>query len=292
MDNSSRQTFTWTGHLSTFQEQDISLPALSQLVTAAGDTAIHTFSAKIISVNNSRDADSTNNIATSRFVSAPVWPSAFRVVMTTNSENVSGSTNVSENSWAIYNMNDGIVAKRTNATTRTAYTDTVKLRTGYYKLVVYDSSCDGLNWWFFPRLGITGGAFAVRKMGANTNIPIHGQYYTGSYNNDFGCGLTQYFYVLDTATLAINEITEENVSIEAYPNPAQNVVNVDFSGLQNVNGLIQIFDAMGRMVSETTCNTNHTQINVQSLVNGVYTIVFTNTDRGSGKLTARLLIAK
>ncbi len=290
--DSARQTFTWKGHLRTFDEQDISLPALKQLVNVAGDTQVHTFVAKIINVNGSRDADSTNNIATSRFVAAPVWPSSFRVLMTTNSEAITGSSTISENSWAIYDMNGNVVSSRTNATVRKAYADTVRLRTGYYKLVLYDSSCDGLNWWFFPRIGITGGAFLVKKLVGNANIPVHGQYYTGSYNNDFGCGFTQYFYTVDTATLAINEVTENNVTIEAYPNPAQNVVNIDLSGLQDVNGMIQIFDAMGRVVKEVRCSSAHQQVDVKELVSGMYTIAYTNLNRPADRLTTRLLIAK
>jgi hypothetical protein len=290
--DSALQTFTWKGKLRTFETQDIALPTLKQLVNVAGDTLIHTFMAKITKVNNAHDADSTNNVATSRFLAAPVWPSSFRIMMRTNSEAISSGSTISESSWAIYDMNGNVVSKRANASLNMIYTDTVKLRTGYYKLVVYDSSCDGLNWWFFQQLGISSGYLNVKKLTGTANIPMHGYYYTGNYNNDFGCGITQYFYTTDTGTLAINEITENNVSIDAYPNPAQNVVYIDISGMQNVHGLLQVFDAMGRIVNVTKCSSAHQQVDVKDLANGVYTVLFSDETNAANRLTARLLIAK
>jgi hypothetical protein len=48
---------------------------------------------------------------------------------------------------------------------------------------------------------------------------------------------------------------------------------------------------MGRVVSVAQCNNTNMQVNLQGLVNGVYTIVFINESSGN-RLTTRLLIAK
>jgi len=123
-----------------------------------------------------------------------------------------------------------------------------------------------------------------------TDIPMHGYNYGGTYNNDFGCGFTQYFYI-QTADNGIRNISSNGQSIEAYPNPAQNYVNVAIAGLLTVNGEIRIIDALGRTVSVTNCNTANQQIDVSKLATGLYTIVFVNTQSGN-ELETRLLITK
>jgi Peptide-N-glycosidase F, C terminal/Secretion system C-terminal sorting domain/Peptide-N-glycosidase F, N terminal len=284
------QTYTWHGTLNSLAETDITLPVLKDLTAIAGDTARHVFIAKILTANGSVDADATNNVIRSTFYSAPYWPSQFRVMYKANNEPIATGSNICETSWIIYDMNNNIVAKRDNATLNALYNDTVKLRTGYYKFVVYDSSCDGLQWWLFPQLGFTSGSLTVKKL-SGTNIPMKGYNYTGTYNNDFGCGFTQYFYTVDTATVGINSLSGSNVAIDVYPNPAQNVVSIDVSGFQQVNGVLQIIDVMGRVVTSMSCSSNHQQINTENLSNGVYTVLYVNDATGD-KLTARLLITK
>jgi len=291
--DTATKTYTWTGTLSTFEETDVTLPPLSQLNNIAGDTTIDfKFTAKIISVNNSPDADPTNNSMTSYFMAAPLWPSSFKVLFYTNNEAITANPAICETSWLIYDMNNNIVAQRTNADISKLYTDTIKLGTGYYRLQIYDSSCDGLQWWVNAASGngITAGYINVENL-KRVLIPMKGYNYSGSYNNDFGCGFTQYFYTIDTSE-GVSNISESSLAIEAYPNPAQNMVNVNITGLQQVSGRLQVIDALGRVVSEMACNDAHQQINVGDLVSGVYTILFINNDGTGNRLTTRLLIAK
>ena len=92
--------------------------------------------------------------------------------------------------------------------------------------------------------------------------------------------------------MGISNLSENEVSLEAYPNPAQNTVNVEISGIQDVKGKIQIIDALGRVVSVTLCSSSLQQIDVKNLANGVYTILFVDEAHPGNKLTTRLLIAK
>ncbi len=282
--------YTWHCALSTFAESDVTLPALKDLNTISGDTLLHSFVVKILTVNGSMDADSTNNIMTSQFYAAPHWPSKFRVILYTTNNAITSDSTISEDSWAIYDRNNNVVASRANAKLQKLYTDTVKLPTGYYKLVVYDSSCFGLNWWLFPNLGLTPGFFNVKKLNTNALIPMTNYAYSGQYAHDIGCGFTQYFYTIDTAE-SITNISNNEMALEAYPNPAQNIVNVEISGINGVKGKIRIVDALGRVVSETGCYDVRQQINTSSLINGVYTILFIN-DNGGNMLSTRLLIMK
>ncbi|MCD6012909.1 MAG: hypothetical protein K0Q79_2771 [Flavipsychrobacter sp.] len=288
--DSAMVTYTWKGKLKTFEESDITLPILKDLDRIAGDTVTRTFIAKIIAVNGTYDADSTNNLATSRFLSAPKWPSKFRIAFRTNNDPIATGSGISESSWYIYDAAGNVVKKRDNASLNTIYNDTASLRTGFYRLQLYDSSCTGLQWW--ANAGGGAGYFTVRNYSTNVTIPMKGYYYAGSgtYNNDFGCGFTQYFYVLDTATLGITNVAEVSAGIEAYPNPAQNNVYVELSGLDNINGQIHIIDALGRVVSVTNCTTARQLVETQQLANGLYTILF--IDEADAKLTTRLLIAK
>ena len=288
--DSAMQTYTWVGTLAPLQETDLDLAQLGQLSNVAGVSGTFTFVAKITAVNGVADDDNTNNTMTSQFVAAPVFPSPFKIAFLTNNEAIATGSSICETSWIIYDMNNNIVQQRTGATISKLYKDTVYLPKGYYKLQVYDSSCDGLNWWANSGTGISSGYLYAQKM-AGTNIPLNGNNMGGTYVNDFGCGFVQYFYLDSTSVDAVQHITAGGVGIEAYPNPAQNVVNVDISGMQSVRGTIEIIDMLGRVASVTQCNSGHQQINTEKLANGIYTILFIN-ETGGNKLQARLLITK
>lgn len=285
LQGSNMQTMTWTGSLSTFQETDVVLPPLQDLEKIAGDTLKHTFIARILTVNGMQDADSTNNVMSTAFVSAPLWPSSFQVYFQTNKAGLISNPNVCETSWQIMDMDNNVIKKRDSALINTVYSDTVVLPSGCYKLVLADSGCDGLQWWANPSAGA--GLFRVRKMNG-TLLNMANYYYTGQYGGDFGCGFTQYFYTINP--LRVNNITESPASMDAYPNPAQNFVNVDITGIDQVSGTLQVIDALGRTVLEMPCHSVHTQLGTASLANGVYTILFA-TESGN-KLQARLLITK
>jgi len=197
-----------------------------------------------------------------------------------------------ENRWVITDMNNNIVRQRMGDANNTTYKDTINLPRGCYKLQLFDSSCDGLAWWNFANYtpAITNGYITVGHV-AGSAFTLHGNP-SGSYANDFGCGFIQYFFLDSMATtLGISNVNESNVFLEAYPNPAQGTVNVDISGLPNVNGTIQLMDVAGRVVYSAICNDAHLQINVAEFTNGLYMIVYTNSAVGT-RTQAKLLIAK
>ena len=284
LQDSAMFSYTWNGSLASLRDTDVVLPELMQLSNVAGTTGNYTFKAQIMSVNGVSDDDATNNTITSSFVAAPYWPLNFKVLMKTNNE-ADGSGN-SETNWVIYDMNDNVVAQRINASLSTQYVDTVSPGPGCFKLVITDGSCDGLNWWANSGTGITSGSFFVKQLN-NVNIPMHGYNYGGTYAHDFGCGYTQYFRV--DWPLAINDISKTSTSMEAYPNPASNMINVELNGMNNINGTLHIIDALGREVLTQLCNTDHTQVNVSTLSNGVYTLQF--TDMAGNKLQSRIVVA-
>lgn len=68
------------------------------------------------------------------------------------------------------------------------------------------------------------------------------------------------------------------------------MVNIDLSGIANVNGTLNIIDIMGRVVKSATCTATHQELQTADLATGVYTVLFVGAD--GNKLQARLMIVK
>jgi hypothetical protein len=314
---STMQTYSWTGTLASLADTEISLAAVPQLDSIAGHTGTYNFIAEITAVNGVADNDHTNDTLRSQFLAAPKWPSSFRIQMYTSDIPAGTSTTVAETSWAVYDLNKTVVAQRTNCGFNTLYNDTLNLPTGYYQFVVYDSfyygDCFGLQSFLFeyPNSGYVPGYLYVEQLNSYaTTIPMNGYpygkttyvpatgsaagYYTTSgstYNNDFGQGYSQYFYVVN-ANEAVKNVNAVPIAMNVFPNPARSTVNIDITGLQQVSGTIEILDVLGRVVSRTICNNPTQQIDVTGLASGAYTVIFYNNNDVQNKLQTKLIIAK
>ena len=280
-------TYPWSGTLASMEETDVTMSEMYDLDNASGVSGTNTFSATITSVNGAADEDATNNTLTSQYVNASIFPLTIRVALGTNNEATSGSN--SETSWKIYDMNNNVVAQRTDAQISTTYNDTVTLTAGCYRLELSDAGCNGLHWWANPS-GTTSGTFFVKKL-AGTIIPMAGYTTGGTYAHDFGCGFTKYFYATLWAA-GISELNANATGLEVYPNPAQNTLNVDLSGIDKVNGTIKVLDMLGRVVISEQCNEVSKQINTSALNNGVYTVQFIDNNNSNNRLQTRIVIAK
>jgi hypothetical protein len=295
--DSTAMQYTWNGTLAPQADTAISLAALNTLtnMSLSSVTGIHNFTAKIIAVNGVADEDSTNNSFSSQFIIAPTWPPSIVVRMVTNSEGVTNvGTNPSETSWQILDMNDNVVASRTNANVSTVYSDTIALAANaFYKFVVTDLGCDGLHWWVWDQntqYGITAGALAIRKLNG-TQIPMNGYTYQGTYNNDFGCGFTQYF-TTNYALSGINSPGQHNdaLSLEAFPNPANHSVTILIDGIADPRGSIELMDAQGRIVLIQHANGVELHINLDNLVPGIYTAIY--KDENATPIQKRISVIK
>jgi len=269
--------YTWTGSLPALQDTVINLPESWSLRTATGT---NTFVARILAVNNQTDQDSTNNTQKTSFVAAPVWPVTFSVNMKANTFAAANET-----TWKIYDMNNNIVAQRSNTSSNATYIDTLVLGPSCYKLVVEDQGCDGLSWW--ANSGAGSGYLQVKKLGNPIPLTLGG-YYSG----DFGCGFTQYFTTSFATGVETINGAENMAAITAYPNPARDNVTINITGVQGVEGTLQLVDALGRTVLEQQINTAEQTINTSSLANGIYTIVFRDAHAAGTKLQTRLVIAR
>ncbi len=267
--------YYWPGNLAPLAEADVELPEPWDMRNATGTNQ---FTAKILEVNGVADNDASNNTFTSTFTAAPQWPMTLIVTLKTNAGQMSNGN--SESEWRIIS-GSSVVAQRINNAVNTTYVDTVHLGPGYYRLEVSDSGCDGLKWW--ANSGAGTGSLQVKSTSSALALPL-----TGYFSGDFGCGFKHYFTVVWPT--GVENVSYGDEGILAYPNPANNNVTVMLNGMNKVDGTIQVFDAMGRVVIYEKCTTANKTLNISSLNNGMYTIVY--SDGTNASLKTRLIIAK
>lgn len=257
-------TYVWNGTLAPLADTVIELPEDYDLRTSASGT--NYFQVSILKVNNQDDANATNNSLTVDFTAAPVWENQIVVKFKTNS--------AQETSYTIKNAAGVIVAQRSaaNLAANTVYTDTVNLPPSWYVLEVTDDGCDGLKFWANSAQGV--GYIQIFR----TSIPI--QYSLKNYfSGDFGCGFKHYFSTAWPAK--IPTITKELVQMEAVPNPANQLVELSFSNINEASGHLIVVNAMGMIViSQEISNAQHT-FSVADLANGVYELIYVNDQLGT-----------
>ncbi|MBA3827439.1 MAG: T9SS type A sorting domain-containing protein [Taibaiella sp.] len=283
----SNSTYTWRGAIRPLHDTDITLP---EPLGLRGGTTTQTFTATILTVNGATDNDNSNNQMTTGFMPSPVFPSSFIIAMRTNALTDTLNASYSDASWQILDANtNAVVKQRTHCSINTTYTDTVNLSSACYKLEIITNNGYGLNWWAYPSAG--SGSISLNKLGATyLHYPLNGNPPNGTYANDFGNGIVQYFTV--GGPLGVTNVNGSDMTMETFPNPAQNDVMIRISGMNMVNGTLQVIDALGKTVLEQSCTTSMQKLNVTSFPNGMYSILFTDSKDANSKLHARLLIAK
>jgi hypothetical protein len=297
--DSAATQYTWNGTLLSQQDTNITLAPLNTLsnMSLSGSNGIYNFNARITAVNGAPDGDSTNNKFQSSFVAAPSWPTSFSITLKTNSAGVNrvGNGDQSETTWQITDMNNNIVAYRFTDTTNKTYVDTVTLPAfGFYNLTITDAGCDGLHWWVWdqnPSAGITAGSFTVKKLGNGAAIPMHGYNYSGTYNNDFGCSFSQYFTVGGVVAGIHSMSPKDNApALIAYPNPAQDNINISIHGVEAAKGQLEIIDGQGRLIIQQKASGADNVISLNGLSNGVYTVLY--RDAKVPQIQTRMFIVK
>ncbi len=98
-------------------------------------------------------------------------------------------------------------------------------------------------------------------------------------------------YLKDNSVTTIDEVKEPE-KIFAYPNPANQVITIQYDCGESRDAKLQIFDVLGRLVAEkdnlpTLLGTNNVSQSVSDLSNGVYAIKITT---GKETLTSKIII--
>lgn len=108
------------------------------------------------------------------------------------------------------------------------------------------------------------GVYYARVYGANTSTSNATSCYTLKVQ-------------LGTATRTDEILLSDNQTMEVYPNPVQNTLNVDLSKINSATS-IRIYDINGRLMTTKNITQAKTQIDVSKLTGGVYMIEVLNKD--------------
>jgi len=132
---------------------------------------------------------------------------------------------------------------------------------------------------FIEGIGPTYGPFGYINRGAgamNMLLCVHyGESLIYMNNPILGC---------DQFGTGIPEYPESVLRL--YPNPANQMLNVELDGMENPQGVITVMDMAGVVVHAQECYSMVTQLDVSRLKSGIYVVVFRN---GNGKIVKKFV---
>ena len=224
------QTFDWTGSIPFYGTQEITLPAMSFTPLATNSVVV-----TVTSVNGG--AGAIGSIASS--------------TKTIYVGSISGTNNVvvkvttdqwgSETTWQIKNASGTVVASGgpyTDADSVGTFVQpdvNANLPNGCYDLFVNDSYGDGFDSGY--------GNGKIEVIAFSTAVADVLNFPTGTVVID----------AFQTNAVAGLEDVENAIAMNVYPNPASDVVNVEFTG-NNGNYSVSLLDLQGRVIYTTVSN--------------------------------------
>lgn len=136
-----------------------------------------------------------------------------------------------------------------------------------------------------------GGIMKTTDGGVNWTQPVSNTKYLNSVyftnaNTGYAVGING--TILKTGTSGVLENSaEEHIygsspNIYFYPNPASEIVTLNFENINNADFTLNIYNVIGKLISSETLRYNHQQINIGDLSNGIY-IVEIKSKEWSGK---------
>jgi hypothetical protein len=224
------QTFDWTGSIPFYGTQEITLPAMSFTPLATNSVVV-----TVTSVNGG--AGAIGSIASS------TKTISVGAISGTNDVTVKITTDQwgSETTWQIKNAAGTVLSSggpyidAAAAGTFPQANVNVSLPNGCYDLVVNDSYGDGFDSGYGNgKIEVVSGTISVSDV---SNFP------TGSSALD----------AFQTNAVAGLEDIENAIAMNVYPNPASDVVNVEFTG-NNGNYSVSLLDLQGRVIYSTVSN--------------------------------------
>ncbi|MAZ01386.1 MAG: hypothetical protein CMP58_04260 [Flavobacteriales bacterium] len=248
----------WTGSLSQFQTEEVTLPALSGLGTVSN------IMITIENPNSSNDDDPSNNQNIS-----------FTAV-DANAASASGAISVgvitdqygNETSWDITNQYGVVVASGSgygNSGPQTVLGSPFSLPNGCYTFTIYDTYGDGIC------CSYGNGYYTI----ADASGTIFGGPGSGSFTD-------QISHSFQIGSLNVEENNFSNINV--YPNPAKDFININIDVLTPNKTEIAVFDVLGRNVySKSLGNLNvgeiTVNINTEKLKSGLYYIHVLNNNK-------------
>jgi hypothetical protein len=257
--NGGHESFNWTGNLAFGEAEEVELPISGQGFWFEAQDC-KWFNVDIVTSNGASDDYDYDNTYSAEFEAPKTYPSDFYIWTITNNA-------ASENELYVYDENGNVIFSRTNFANSTTYKDTLNLSPGCYKMEFLDSDGDGL------------GFFANSDGNGSIKTKMIGGPQLDQFDSDFGAHITHYFTV--GYTLSEEEI-ESYTSVEIFPNPSDNIFNIEVEGFgKRVN--VFVLDAAGRQISNESITSNDylikTQINLEGMESGIYFVKIGNGEK-------------
>jgi len=244
----SSQNYNWSGSLETGQSASISLP-----IQTLSD-GNYSFSASIVNVNGQEDENENNNATSSSF---SIVANGYQVEM-----NIQLDCYGDEITWRLLNQNQNQVLVTGGPYTNTfnnppVVTENWCLAEACYVLEINDSYGDGLVGGGFCN---TTGSLEITESNSVLNQITAAQ-------ADFG-DQKKLPFCLGEATNSIEVLGASSLEITLFPNPAQEVVHLDFNRLGVKT--IQVYSAQGVLLNESVHSSLRWEYDSSNLADGLY----------------------
>ena len=262
--------YDWNGNIAYLDEEIIVLPLWTNdfWASAIGSDKA-TFEVRILQVNKGIDEDTDNNVMTSEFELPDIHDKdKLRFEYKTN-------TRGSESSYTLKDRLGNVLYENSRLSNSTLYKDDLELGPGCYTLEFRDRGDDGLYYWFWERTTPRGRGSAKltyeRRPGSYRLLK--------SFQPDFGR-----FFRYDFAVKSLTS-TKESEGIQfllsTYPNPANEILNIDLILAHPTLVNYKVVDQMGRIYKETDQLTdgNTFQLEIADLNPGFYLLLVRVNDR-------------
>ncbi len=239
IDGVTVDTFMWTGYLSMYETQLITLG--QQQVLNDGN---HNITFLLSAPNSQPDEDITNDTLSSGFSTNSLGTEVTIKIKTDDYPN--------ETSWDIKHGNTIVASGGGFESSNFIYIDNTCLyEDSCYTFTVYDSGNNGLD----------GNSFGLIFWNGNTVTSFP----ASSFNNDY--------ISMDFCLYATDVSEKQQKKIKIYPNPAKDYLYINFEDKVSDDVRIMVSDIFGRTV-KLVKNTNNSikKIDLSNINNGIYII--------------------
>jgi len=202
------ESYTWNGSLDLMEMDTVTLP-VDELTFWMSDS--DKFTVTVSNPNGQEDEYSYNNSYTTSFGEVHVYPEGQILTFELKTNNYGSQT-----SYILYNDDGSVYYERNNCDNNTFYNDQFYLYPGCYKLQIFDSGNDGLQFWANPGQG--SGYFRI--MDSNGQLLYNFDPDFGGYAiHEFGIG-------------NITKIDEKTCpfTLAVYPNPVSDRLQINIKG--------------------------------------------------------------
>lgn len=247
-------TYNWTGNLAFNQTAVVQLGSMDWNSTTNEPDRFYAF---ITNPNGGNDQYAYNDTMRTTILFPSQHPSSFVLLFKSNAA-------PNENTYNIKDSQGNLVFSNGTLAANTIYRDTVTLAPGCYTFTMNDSGKDGL--YFFANSDGTGYVRFVNAFGPGV---------LKYFESDFGTNISYQFtvgYLLDQP-----EIVQDAV-IDIYPNPTNDLLNIDIRLPKVESGTIEILDLSGRVLKNHAFKSSHEhsiEVDLSPYPSGMYQVCIT-----------------